>query len=448
MTAIIAIKELLLSITTIRFSIIVLVCCIVMPISVAVLSGDWLAQSEDYRQRAALEERRVNGKDSEVSVFRPVPPLSALFNGVSQRAINGMRLAEDSWSRPLASGSRNPVQSIFPTVDLTFIIGIILSGLAILLSHDAIAGEKADATLRAALSNPVSRASIVIGKWIGISAALIVPFLLGLVISLLLFFMITTTSLSAEQWLSVGLAVTVACVYLSAFVLVGIAVSAFARSLAQAIFSGLAIWGFLVIILPQLSVAAANAMVHAPIPQELEKKTRQYHIELNNDFRRTNRPLAEQLKARKATNREVRIARRSNEWPLRSAYRARQAASEQDYDNAIAAQEDMGLLLSTSSPTGSLNTVLATLADTGIHAQREFVSDARRYGLGYFDQLYGNVLKYPDAEVIAGVEKFRYRSPELMDKIGLILWPVAALILFMGIVAVVTVFRFNGYDVR
>lgn len=240
----IAIKEMLLAFNTIRFVVVVLVTCLLVPISVAVLSNDYLAEKEDYESRVQLEERSAKQMDGDKRVFKPVPELSILFRGVSTKTINGITLQNSSWNQPVASATQSPTESIFPVVDMTFIIGIVLSALAIILSFDAIGGEKASATLRLIMTTTISRTQLITGKWLGLSLALIIPFIMGLIISLIIITVITGSTFSSENWLALGAGILVSCIYLSLFTLLGIFISVLTKNTSQSIFVSLGVWEF------------------------------------------------------------------------------------------------------------------------------------------------------------------------------------------------------------
>jgi hypothetical protein len=294
----IALKELLHSVLTIRFAITVLVCCLLMPISVGVLSNDYLSEKADFEGRQELEALRQGGKGQMVKVFRPVPQLMALFRGTGAYSVNGIELNDEPWNRQLSSTVQSPTEAVFPTVDLTFILGFVLSAMAVILSFDSLSGEKAYATLRLVMANRLPRSSLVIGKWIGLSVALLIPFLLGIIISLLVFILITGIGFEIEAWSALGLSIAVATVYLSLFILLGITVSAFTRTPTQSIFIGLGLWGVLTLLVPQLAVAAAGSIFPTPTIQELEKNMRLATNEYQRKIRATNMELVET--ARKA----------------------------------------------------------------------------------------------------------------------------------------------------
>ena len=55
----------------------------------------------------------------------------------------------------------DPLPVMFPLIDLTFIVTILLSLAALILSYDAVCGEKEDGTLKLMLANGLPRFKIV-----------------------------------------------------------------------------------------------------------------------------------------------------------------------------------------------------------------------------------------------------------------------------------------------
>ena len=70
-------------------------------------------------------------------------------------------------------------------VDWIFVIGYVLSLVAILFTFDSISGERAHGTLRLTLANPVPRHTVLIGKFLGALVSISVPFTLAVLINLL-----------------------------------------------------------------------------------------------------------------------------------------------------------------------------------------------------------------------------------------------------------------------
>jgi ABC-type transport system involved in multi-copper enzyme maturation permease subunit len=444
----IAFKELLTSVLTLRFVIIVLVCCLLVPISVTVLSNDYLSEKTDYDSRVAMEAAREGGHWGRVDVFRPVPQLMALFRGVSVNAVNGIQLHDEPWNQPMSSTVQSPTEAVYPTVDLTFIIGFVMSALAVILAFDSISGEKAAATLRLMMANRVPRSSIVIGKWLGLTIALLLPFLLGIVISLIIFIIMTGAGFTADTWLSLALTVLASVLFLSAYVLLGTVVSAFTSTPTHSIFLGLGVWGLLTILLPQMAVAAADSLVPVPSVKEVEKNIRMATNEYHQATRDANLALAAQAKQEGWEYSVVRQKRRDHEYPRETSFRHHVVETEREYWRKVHQQEQLGRGLAMISPYGSLDQALITLADTGPESQWHFIEEAYEYGLWYFDELVSDPNRPPTDEVIKTMSPFEYKPVSMGDKLGIAAVPFAALCLMNCLLVIVAVIAFNRYDVR
>jgi ABC-2 type transport system permease protein len=446
-------KELLTSIRTVRFVVVVLVCCLLMPLSVWVLSSDYLKEVEDYQGRMDLEARRETGKDLVLNVNRPVPELSALFRGINPESINSITLKIFvGWNLPIAAATQSVTHDIFPTIDLTFIIGVILSALALMLSFDAFSGEKADATLKLMMSNSTSRSSIVFGKWIGLSLTLFIPFLLGIVISLLIFLATTGIQLTANSWVALGIALLASLLYLAIFLLIGIVVSAFTHRRSTSIFSCLAAWGLLVIVLPQAANAVSEMIDPIPTAQEVEKNIRLFYNDFAETLRKTNMDYSEQAKREGWSDGKAIGGQYMN--ALKMAIKNREDVNnfERDFWLRAAGQENIGRTVGLASPYSALTQILISLADTGPEAQREFMVQAYHYGERYFNEIHSKRFadlantNYPD--LIAQQPKFRFDGLDLATRLQNSAWPLAALVIINILLLVVGVIAFNRYDVR
>ena len=143
--------------------------------------------------------------EGKIRVDRPPNPLSIFQCGVGSTArqfhpLSGIRLC-----RPF--GIRNPIVPItrslnlFSNVDLVLIFQVILSLLALLFAHDAIAGEREAGTLRLTMTNPVSRSIILLAKYVSAMVCLILPLVMSVLLALLLFSLSGSILLSGDDWI-------------------------------------------------------------------------------------------------------------------------------------------------------------------------------------------------------------------------------------------------------
>ena len=93
---------------------------------------------------------------------RPLSPLGFIAGG-HDRGMPNHAMVHDAGISLEQKGDRNPLL-LRRDIDWAFIIGFLGTLLALLLTHDSIAGEKEGGTLRQTLANPVPRHLLLLGK--------------------------------------------------------------------------------------------------------------------------------------------------------------------------------------------------------------------------------------------------------------------------------------------
>jgi ABC-type transport system involved in multi-copper enzyme maturation permease subunit len=443
-------KEFLQSITTLRFATLVFICCLLLPASISVLSSNYLKEMDDYQGRKSSAERAQNDPETySLMVNRPFPQLSALFGGVSLKAVNSIELRNNGrWNRPISAATPSITADLFPAVDLTFIAGVVLSLMALMMSFDAISGEKVKGTLKLVLSNSVSRASVLLGKWLGLTLVILFPLSVGLIISLLLFFSITGMSLSAGNWVALGIQFGAIFLFVGLFTAIGITISAFTSTPTRSIFVCLTVWGLLAFIIPQGSLAAADAAVPVPAVQQIERTLRNYFTEFArgvHDFSKEQyyRGRAEGWDIERVwtaylerlLNGQINNLRRSNNL-------------EREFWLAVENNERLGRVVSMASPVACLSQALIALADTGMESQREFLRSAYDYGERYFEELWLKRDGRSSEEIIKSFPRFEFRETALQSRLAAAAGPLAVPPVLGVVLLFVAVVRFNNYDVR
>ena len=149
-------------------------------------------------------------------------------------------------------------------VDYLFVCQVILGLLAVLLTFDAISGERESGTLRATLAHAVPRTSVVLGKFVGALLTLLPPLLLGTLVSLLVAASAGIAFWADGGWIRLMLLALGAASYLALFSAMGIAVSATTRSVKTSLVGSLVLWTTLVFVVPRL--AALTACLVDPVP--------------------------------------------------------------------------------------------------------------------------------------------------------------------------------------
>ena len=233
--------------------------------------------------------------------------------------------------------------------DLLAIISVVLSFLALLISYDAIAGEKRGGTIRLLFSSSARRTTVALGKLLGLITTLAIPVILAAVMAgILLFALIPdyVAQILPEFASLTGLAV----LYLSVFVALGIAISAFCHRPFRALVVSLAFWVVLVFALPQITVLVASAS--NPVPGQEETGARR--TELVNQYLEGFRNFPQDA-----------IERRKAWFDLTAWYQGRLYEVWLDTANAIYAQERTAWAWNWISPTSSLLISSTGLCGTG-----------------------------------------------------------------------------------
>ena len=263
-------RELLASLISFRFSVAVIICLMLVVANTIVLIGDYESRLASYNTAAQKhwEEAKTAETYSQltVNVDRPPNPLSIFNQGLDRRLGNSVGIHHSYvpvlWDTESHSAD-NPFLNLFSSIDLLFIFQVILSLMALLFAYDAIAGEREGGTLRLMLTTPVQRGSILFAKYISAMLCLIVPLIISLLLSLILYTFSQAVVLTGDDWVRIGGILLTSIVYLSAFYLIGLLLSALTRRTATALMLSMLLWGILVLIYPSASVFAVNRLVQA-----------------------------------------------------------------------------------------------------------------------------------------------------------------------------------------
>jgi len=183
---------------------------ILMVTSAYVLTSDYGYQVEDYSSRVRTKEHWFaqyahSNRMGTIISQTPKPPtvLSALFRGIPQDA-------------DVESFDSSPMQALFPLMDWLFIVGMVMSLLALVFSYDAICGEREDGTLKLVVSYPVSRSVVLLSKWAGGFVSLLLPFVTAWLAGLHIVNINPNIHLGGKDFGIIGLVFLVSLLYIAA----------------------------------------------------------------------------------------------------------------------------------------------------------------------------------------------------------------------------------------
>ncbi len=321
---------------------------------------------------AMLEQNSGSLRDLSNYAQKVVKPPSAL----AFLADGGMRKLPDTWSvnafifrDPERTQRGNRYMPVIGSFDWSFIVGTLMTLLSILVSYSAICGEKQSGTLRMILSSRVSRMSLFFGKYLGLLAATVIPFLLGGLLSVVILYTNNALPLTEAVLQTLGWVVCLSILCISIFILFGMAVSSMVSRPAVALVVALIGWIAVVIVVPgiarliaeRLAPVRANFEIEREIEAAIEAVVARQPNEASDipgDEYRDTYPLRAQMLNERLTATQ-RVIVNSNEERIHQAVLLN--------------------IVTHISPTGLLNSSLQELSGTGVFGYETLMRNARRY---------------------------------------------------------------------
>jgi ABC-type transport system involved in multi-copper enzyme maturation permease subunit len=468
-------KEIRAGIFSFRFAAVAALLIVVIPVSVFILANDAVRKADEYAARQAGIETYLkdyahfNRLSGVIQPSQPPLPIQAFVRGTSSDANIG-------------EFDNDPLPVLFPLIDLTFIISILLSLAALVLSYDAVSGEREEGTLKLQLANNLSRSSLILGKIIGGMAILVIPFFISIVLSLLVILLNPRLSWGAADGAALALVCAGAVVYILVFLALGVFISARHRSSGASVMTALCAWVFFVLLIPNLSPYAASIIAPTPsritTSREIARLTdidrdelgRRLQAQKYDELIRIYPVLAERLSEEEAQARILRdpayreaksaLTRAVQEaWDEANRIQGEKAETlEAEQTRREEAQTRLAKIISMASPLPDFTYLATDLTSTGMRNERFFNRLAVQWGNAYREYRNGRIaaLQKEDPAVdwwntpvdVSNMPRFRYAEEDLTGRISGVL-PEFAILLAMGLGFFAAAFvSFIRYDAR
>ena len=252
-------------------------------------------------------------------------------------------------------------------VDWTFIIGYVLSLIALLFTFDAFSGEREHGTLRLMLANSIPRHTVLIGKFFGALLSISIPFTLAVLVNLLLISTANAVHLPTEAWGRLGIIFFLALLYTSLFVALGLLVSTRVQRSAVSLMILLLTWVTFVAFMPSTLASIASSFSPAASFNEFWRQRNAVQEDLWDKY-------DEWLWSSQLDDRTLRgksefyteNAERSERWrEERLKYRASQVYRSR--------------AITGISPATLLQHLIERFSGTGFERHLQFVENAQRY---------------------------------------------------------------------
>lgn len=455
-------KELLLNLVSFRFqvSIVLLFLLIVGSMQIMVINygrriNDYSTGVEMHNDDLAKMENRMQfeafgvtrdpkptvlgifsiGLEREMSRSFMIPGYASQERGQMSGTVPASRLQGINLE---ASKYSNPVFTLFQPPDFIYVVNIVLSLLAVLFAFDTISGEKETQTLKLILTNAVPRDTVLIGKWIGGTLSIMMPFVVSFLLGLILIVVRPNVSLTGDAATRVLLLLAVSCIYVGVFFLLGMVCSVFAERSATSLIIALFVWIFFVLVVPNLAPVLARQVVPLKTADQIIREEERIERDLREEWSALDEEERKEMAGSIGDQIEQRVR-----------------LLEDAYFRRLARQTGAAVNISRISPSPNFIYASANIATTGIGDYEKLRDQIVRYKAEMRDArknfvLPDNSKNIPGLYIKIDTEKvpvFRQNKMSVTKSINNSLTDIALLILFLVFFFMVAFIKFLRYNV-
>ncbi len=470
-------KEILAHVFSFRFVVVTALLLVLVPVTTLILTHDTARKVNEFSSRQGSIETYLksyahfNRLYGVIQPTLPPLPIFALIRGVASD-IN------------IEEFDNDPLPVMFPLLDLTFIVTLLLSLAALILTYDAVCGEKEDGTLKLMLANGLPRAKILAAKIAAGALTLAIPFVLSLFVGLFIILLNPRVSWTGLDSAALAFIILGAFVYILFFVSLAVFISSRHQSSSASIMTSLSVWVVLVLVIPNLSPYLGSIFSPAPSRIKINREVSRMQDVDRDDLGRklSAQKKAEVLKAHPVLEGADRLSeteikakiqaspefarayetmRRENEAAWREANVIQDAKAKvlrDDLRIKEAAQTRLSKSLSMASPMADFTYWAADLSGTGLRNAVHFRDLWRAW-----DQLYGAYArkkmeeiqkKNPTADIwrtpvdVSDMPRFVYKDEAIAVRLKDTLAPMAVLLALTLAAGIAASLSFIRYDPR
>lgn len=321
-------------------------------------------------------------------VFRRPQPLQVLVSGITNDI--GRTTEVRSQGELTLINSRynvDPLFAVFRFLDLNFVVVIVFSLFAILFGYDAINGEKESGTLKLILSNPVSRADVVLSKLLGSFLALVVPLLIPILIGCLMLIGFGIP-MSGTEWVRLVFVIGGGLLCFGVFLMLSIMISAWVTRSSVSFLLSLVIWIFSVLIIPKGAVLLASQAVDVPSLDGVQAQKRKFSLQqFDLRFQKMGEFFRSDVTRDEAWSQRFSAFQDSLNKALESERAEFYRRLNEDWRNKKDRQEQWAFSLSRFSPTAVFQIAAMSLAHTDVSLKHRHLESLERYQNEYVEFL-------------------------------------------------------------
>lgn len=364
-------KELLKNIISFRFSLVLIVTLLLFFANGILFEGEYSERLSGYK-----DEVEINRLFASFKVSKRPNPLSFWVSSEGRQA-STLNISFAGLIQPEKSNIQeyNFTLPRFEKIDWAFIIKVLFSIFAIILTYDAICGEKEKGTLALVCSYSISRGTILLAKFSAALVTLLIPMTVGLLISLLILQQGGMLVLDSKAFGRLGSFILVSIVYISLFVFLSLLVSSLTQRSSIALLLLLSLWVIFIVVIPNLADVVAEPLANIPSEYEFYKKRHNAMYSVREELEKSIKakglkPVSEGVASRKMKEEALKIIDETGE---------RVGMLFSEYVNAIRSKQNLTRNLSRISPSATFQYAASAIADSGLLRQRRFFDAARDF---------------------------------------------------------------------
>lgn len=453
-------KELKAILLSPKFATVFAVCSILIVLSIYIGIEEYKAAAAHYEAVSSGNKRQI--QDERVmmllrtDVIRQPDPMQIFISGISNDIGRQSKISGNGIKLYNSNYSENTIFAVFRSMDLMFIMQIILSLFAILFTYDAISGERESGTLKLSFANQLPRTRYIIAKLAGSWAGLVIPLLIPLTLGIMLV-LIFNIPMTFEHWVRFFLLIGVSFLYLTFFICLGVLFSALTRESSGSFLLLLVIWVSSVLILPRAGVMTAGRFISVPSSAEIASALYQKNRELNKRHNEWMQDYAREFTSGRGNG----IARflddmKEKREKLDQDRAAYDAVINENWRNRKAVREKLGFSLSRLSPASAYQIAAMNLAGTGIGLKNSYEDQIRRYSEifnGFRNRKISEAginayMAVSDPVDISEVPEFKFINQDSGRVLESVITDIGILLFFNLAAMAGTFIAFNRYDVR
>ena len=309
--------------------------------------------------------------------------------------VGGRRL-KSFWRLEYPSISLN-LRDIRPDVtkvDWAFIIGHVLSLIALLFTFDSISGERERGTLRLMLAHPIPRLTVLIGKFFGALISVLIPLSVAILMNLLIISTSSDIQLTPESWGRLGIVLFSIILYTCLFLALGLLVSARVKQSVVSLVMLLLTWVTFAIFMPNTLASIASSFSSPMTPDELRERQSQNHDELSDTYE------SRYLKLHEFPSKTLQV---EGEFVTKDTQQAERL--NQEYLTQQITQANRARAITRISPVAILQHLFETLAGTGFKRHLQFLENAQLYARGFRTFVVETDRRDPESLHVIGVRQ-------------------------------------------